>query len=400
VRAASTACRNLTAVALGGLALAAGSPEVRAQADEPTTATREPAERGDPALDRASQAAEEAREAGRLEEAAEVYERALIERPSWTEGRRRLGAILYALERWEEAREAFGGVVEEEPEDAAAWVFRGLCELELRDYDLASRDLQRAREIGIANGKLDSVARDHLARLLTRSGRFDDAVGALTSLAREGYESPDMIVAMGLALLRLPQLPSELPAGDREMVVMGGRALHQWARSRRSAARLSFEELILRFPEKPNLHYAFGVFQLLTDPDAALEEFRRELRISPDHVPAMLQIALESLLRGEPETALPLAQKAVELEPMQPTARNALGRALLKLGEFDAAIEQLERGAELAPGDRATRFALVRAYQRAGRDEDAAREREAFEALDAAAHSSAPDPVGALDPGA
>jgi len=388
------------AAALGGLATTLGATGVRAQTGEPSAATRESTEQGDPFLERVSQEAEEARAAGRLDDAAQVYEQALSERPSWTEGRRRLGLVLHALGRWEEARQAFGRVVEEKPEDAVAWVFRGLCEIELGRYDGAARDLMRAREIGTGSRELDSLARYHLATLLTRSGAFDEAVDSLTSLAREGYESPDMIVAMGLALLRFPRLPSEVAPGDREMVVMGGRALHQWARSRRSAARLSFEELILRFPEESNLHYAFGVFQLLTDPDAALEEFRQELHVTPDHVPAMLQIALESLLRDDPETALPLARKAVELEPQLPTARNALGRALLKLGEIDAAIAELEKGAELAPGDRATRFALVRAYQLAGREGDAAREREAFEALDAAANASQPTTLGPLDPGA
>jgi protein O-GlcNAc transferase len=399
VRAASTVHRIVMAAAIGGGALTLGTTGVRAQTDEPRAANPKSTEHGDSFLDRAVQQAEEARAAGRLDDAAEAYERALTERPSWIEGRRRLGLILHALERWEEAREAFGRVVEEKPDDAVAWVFRGLCEIELGGYDRASRDLRRAREIGAASRELDSLARYHLATLLTRAGSFDEAVDSLTSLAREGYESPDMIVAMGLALLRFPRLPSEVPPGDREMVVMGGRALHQWARSRRSAARLSFEELILRFPEKSNLHYAFGVFQLLTDPDAALEEFRQELRVTPDHVPAMLQIALESLLRDDPETALPLARRAVELEPQLPTARNALGRALLKLGEIDEAIGELEKGAELAPGDRATRFALVRAYQLAGREEDAAREREAFEALDAAVNASPPSTLGTLDPG-
>jgi len=399
VTAGSTARRVWAGLALCGLALVPGSPRVRAQIGEPGTATRSPTEKRDPTLDRAAEAAEEARKAGDLDRAVEIYERALAERPSWTEGRRRLGAILHVLERWEEVRDAFAGVVAEEPGDASAWLFKGLSELELGDHDRASSDLQRARKIGIGDAKLDSVARYHQALLLTRSASFDDAVGVLTSLAREGYESPEMIVALGLALLRLPQLPSELPPDDRERVVMGGRALHQWARARRSAALLSFEELVLRFPEEPDVHYAFGVFLLLSDPDAALDEFRRELQVSPDHVPAMLQIALESLLRGDAETALPLARKAVELEPTLPAARNALGRALLKRGEVDAAIAQLERGVELAPRDRAMRFALVSAYRRAGREEDAVREREEFEELDAAANPSPPDPIGSPGPG-
>jgi len=37
------------------------------------------------------------------------------------------------------------------------------------------------------------------------------------------------------------------------------------------------------YPDAPNVHYAYGVFLMNQDADAALKEFRRELEISPSH---------------------------------------------------------------------------------------------------------------------
>ena len=165
---------------------------------------------------------------------------------------------------------------------------------------------------------------------------------------------------------------------------MAGRATIHWANARRATGRAGFEELLLRYPEAPNAHYAFGVFLLKEDADAALDQFNRELRISPLHVQAMLQIALEKNLRAEREEALALAQKAVEIAPRNSAGRNVLGRILLNRDDVEGAIKNLEEGARLAPLSREMHFELARAYARAGRKDDAARERETFKKLDEA----------------
>ena len=64
---------------------------------------------------------------------------------------------------------------------------------------------------------------------------------------------------------------------------------------------------VARYPKAPHVHYARGVFFLTEDSERALADFRRELEISPSHVPARLQIAFEYLKRGEAALALPLA---------------------------------------------------------------------------------------------
>ena len=178
---------------------------------------------------------------------------------------------------------------------------------------------------------------------------------------------------------------------------MAGRAGFNQAKARSSAiGRQSFEELVSRYPEAPNVHYAFGVYLLAEEPDAALEEFRRELRASPNHYHAMLQIAYELMKQGKFDEALPLAEKAMELTPNLFAARNAMGRILLETGDTDRAIRELETGVRLAPDSPEMRFSLARAYTKAGRNEDGARERAEFLKLDKARRTakSGPQSVG------
>jgi tetratricopeptide (TPR) repeat protein len=183
-------------------------------------------------------------------------------------------------------------------------------------------------------------------------------------------------------MLRMPFLPNEIPPDKRELVLIAGRAGFNMAARRMEESRKAFDELLARYPEEPNIHYAFGIFLLNQDADAALEEFRRELKISPSHVPAMLQMAFEYLKRDEHENALPWAEQSVRLAPNLFPARNALGRILLELGQVERSIKELEAGVKLAPDSPEMHFALARAYTRADRKEEAAREREIFQKLD------------------
>ncbi len=283
-------------------------------------------------------------------------------------------------------------MVQAEPKNGLALALKGLCEFQVKNYERALGELQQARALSIPSPEVLSVASYHAAILLNRFERYEAAFEILREYSLQGKDSPGVIEAFGLSVLRLPYLPSEAPPEKREMVLMAGRAGFQMAKGRRSAAgRMAFEELVGRYPSAPNVHYAYGTFILPEDPDVALEEFRRELRASPNHYHAMLQIAYEQLKRGNYQEALPLAEKAVELAPNLFPARNALGRALL-----ESAIEELEAGVKLAPDNPELRFALARAYQRAGRNEDAARERAEFLKLDQATRAarSGPQSVG------
>jgi predicted Zn-dependent protease len=167
------------------------------------------------------------------------------------------------------------------------------------------------------------------------------------------------------------------------MLVLAGRGGFHMARGRRTqAGRIALEELVSRFPNEPNVHYAYGMYVAPDEPDLAIAEWRRELTRDPTHYAAMLQMASLLLTRGDASEAAALADQAAGIAPTVPAAFLVLGRALLETGDAERAVRALERGAALAPESADVQFALARGYQRMGRGGDAERAREAFVRLD------------------
>ncbi|HSE15632.1 MAG TPA: tetratricopeptide repeat protein [Pyrinomonadaceae bacterium] len=326
--------------------------------------------------------ADDARLAARLDDAISLYGKALNIKPKWPDGWWYIGAILYEKDSYPQARDAFQNLVALEPERGPAWAMLGLCLFQTGDYERAATALQRARTIGINdNAELAGVVRYHIALLYIRFEYFENAFDMLAELLRTGNASPKVIEAFGLTMLRMPYLPKEIPATQREKILIAGQAGINMAARRQEQARSAFDTLLAQYPNDPNVHYGFGVFMLSQDADVALKEFKRELEISPNHFPSMVQMAFEYLKRDQYNDALPLAEKAVQLAPKLYAARNVLGRVLLELGQVERSIKELEEGVKLAPASPEMHFALARAYARAGRKEDAARERETFKKL-------------------
>lgn len=360
---------------------------MRAQA-QPQSKDRPPIQKqsGDQsnaAFDKAVKLGDDARQADQLREALDQYATALKIRPSWKEGWWNTGAILYEQDHYAEARDAFRKLVSLDPDNGVAWGMLGLCEFQTREYDRAIVSLLHGRSSGLANNQeLESVVRYHAALLYIHFGQFEIAFDVLSEFLRAGNDSPKVVQAFGLAILRMPYLETEIPADQRELVLIAGQAAVGMAARRPETAQAAFDQLLARYPNAPNVHYAYGVFLLNQDSDAALKEFKRELEISPQHQPSMVQMAFEYLKRDDYTTALPLAEKAVQLAPKMFPARNVLGRILLQLGQVDRAIKELEEGARLAPTSPEMHYALGRAYRRAGREEDAKREVALFQKLE------------------
>lgn len=352
----------------------ASKPATRA----PKTPPRQAAP-ANPQFDRTVREAAAARDAGRIEESIALYQKAVRIRPSWTEGSWHLGTAFYELNRYADARDAFARVVRLQPEHAAAFGFKGLCEFQLKNYETALGDLLRAVDLGVEGPKdLIPAITYHTAITMTRLEQYEFALATLQSFAHESNDSPRVIEAFGMALLRIPLTPPELPAHRREMVMLAGRGAFYRAARRPAAAKPAFELLVQRYPEAPNVHYAYGVYLLDEDGDRAIEEFQQELKQSPEHMPSLLQIAFEYLKRSDWEAARPWAQRVIELDPRDFTARRALGQVLLETGDTAGSIQQFETGVRLAPDSPSMRFMLARAYQKAGRPADAERERAEF----------------------
>jgi tetratricopeptide (TPR) repeat protein len=375
--------------ALAVLLLAAAAVPVATPAPRSSSAR---AAAATPSFDRLAKQAATARRAGKLDDAVSLYGRALAQRPGWTEGRWALASLLYDLDRYEDARVQFEKVAAARPQDGTVAVLLALCQFQLGDYAATAAAIERAQKLGVPNPDVQSAAVFHTALLLNHAGNPDGAFSILRGFAQRGIDKPSVIEAFGLSVLRMTAMPKDLTPEQRPMVTLAGRGGYHMARGRRTAVgRLALEELVSRYPAVPNVHYALGSYIAPDDPDAAVEEFRRELRANPEHVPAMLQMAMIELRRGNAAAALPLAEEGVRLAPEVPASHLALGRALLETGETERAVGALERSAALAPESADVQFSLARAYQRAGRPADAERARQEFLRLDQAAKKAAAD---------
>ena len=334
-------------------------------------------------FDRLVKAATEARQAERWEEAIELYAKAVKLKPSYVEGYWYQGTAYYSLDNYTQCRDTFRKVLRLAPKNGAAYAFLGLCEFGLKEYDRSLQFLLQSRILGVGDTQdLAGIARYHAAMLMTRAEQYEQALETLGEFASEGNDNPRVIEAMGIATLRLPMLPEELPPDRREMVLMAGRGSYQMATRNTAAAGKSFEALVVRYPETPNVHYAYGVYLLLEQPDKAIEEFKKELELQPGHPASLMQIAFEYLNRGYAKTAVGWAKQAVDAAPKDFATHKALGQALLETGDIDGAIKELQTGIALAPESPGLHFQLAKAYQKAGRLEDATKEREEFTRLD------------------
>jgi tetratricopeptide (TPR) repeat protein len=325
--------------------------------------------------------ADEARTAGRLDEAIELYGRGVRMRPGWIEGHWYLGTAYYETEKYSQCRHAFREVVRLQQENGAAWAFKGLCEFQLKNYRIALNDLNKAHELTVKDPKLILVSRYHRAILLTRFAQYERALQAYSAFSKEGNANPTVIEGMGIAVLRIPFLPSELPPEKRDVVLLAGRA-SILAGSSGIEAEQAFEELVRRYGDTRNVHYLYGVYLLRDRPEQALAQFHEELRISPNHASAMVQIAQELLKQRDLETATRWATDAVRLAPRNFVARRVLGQVKLEASDVAGAIAELETAVKLEPDSPSVHYTLARAYQRAGRSADAERERAEFTRLE------------------
>lgn len=115
----------------------------------------------------------------------------------------------------------------------------------------------------------------------------------------------------------------------------------------------------------------------------AAEGYARVLRLGPDNVQALNNLAWASLQLGQPEVAAQHAEAALQLGPDDPRVLDTLGVALLRGGEAARALPILRKAQALAPANLATRLHLAEALIALGEDDEAEKLLQAVLARDA-----------------
>ena len=94
-----------------------------------------------------------------------------------------------------------------------------------------------------------------------------------------------------------------------------------------------FNELEARYPDQPGVHFLIGAYLLRARPDDGIKELKREIEISPSHVPARIRLAEEYIKRQDMSQGISFAQEALKLEPGNGLAHMVLGEALVAKGD-------------------------------------------------------------------
>jgi len=329
--------------------------------------------------------AQQAYDANKDDEATRLFSEAVKLKPEWAEGWWALGMIDYEHDRYPECREELSHMVALDAAAAPGWALLGLCEFSVKQYDAAFEHLKKAHmlvPVKEPGGQLMVIANYHLAMLLTRQGAFEVAQEILVvHVAPTSDSTPEMMLAGGVASLRMPVLPSEVPANHREVVAMAGKAFWDLSTRPPEEAEADFKVLLAAYPNFPNVHYFYGTFLGARHPEQSAPEFLKELRISPDSVPSRVQLSLRYVVEGKTDEALKYAKEAVALSPDSVGAQLALGGALRSKGDDKSALTAYQAAERLDPVSPKIRLFLANTYRALGRGDEMRREQAEYSRL-------------------
>ncbi len=323
--------------------------------------------------------AAQARDAGNLTQAVELYRQATAEKPDWQEGWWYQGLLQYSANQYAPSIDAFTHLLKLEPHAAPAMALRGLCEFEIAAYDDALRDLETAVAHGAASDPRNAlILRVHLAQLLTRASRFQDALAQYSFFALGRVEDPDLDAGIGMAGMRSPGLVGDATAADRVVYEAAGRAGWQLLANNTMQADARFRQLFAQYPTTRNLHFMYGYMLFPHDSAMALDQFQQELKVAPDNTAARGMLAFTLMIDGRYVEARAAAEQALAEEPGMAMAQIALGRALGETGEYARGEEMLKKVLAEDPQNPEVRMGLISIYSHTGRSEEARRERLAM----------------------
>jgi len=344
-------------------------------------------------FDAVARQAEAARSADQVPDAIRLYREATRLNPAWSDGWWYLGSLYYDQDRFSEAAPALQHIQNNPKYRGTEHAFLGLCEYETGQYDDALKQFFAwARADSPGTRELRNAGFYHFALLLARDGKFTESLAETTWLVQRLGDNPELTEAMGLASLRMRSLPEDYPPELRERIWLAGKAAlypqmlpRQFERADQYAARLES-----RYSGEPEVHAVRAVLYGLEEKSKEAElEYREELKISPNHVPAMVALAGIDLDKGDTAEAAVFARKAIDAEPNHAEAHHLMGRVFMADGDLVASTHELETSRRLAPNNASVHAHLAVVYGKLGRAREAKAESAVFVALSNRAVSAA-----------
>lgn len=234
-------------------------------------------------------------------------------RPDWIEGWWNLGTAAYDADRFDLAISALNKVVQVQPQMGIAWDLLGLSQFELEQYADARASLERASALGpIDDAEVEAVATYHLGMLRTRYADFQGAQ-AILQQHFSASQNPQTQLALGLAILRVPLLPSEVDPSHEALLL---RIANATASGESGLAE--FTNLVAANESVPILHLAYAeALKNIGRTDEAIQQLQLELKISPQSPTAWKTLSLAERKRGHIPEANAATDNALKFEAQE-----------------------------------------------------------------------------------
>jgi len=343
-----------------------------------------------PELDRTIASAEASLRDGELQLAESRYRDAM--RDGWL----LLGAIHAAEGRWPDARDAFRHAAASAVDADAAFRALAIVHLQMRE----PADAVTLLTTLAGRHPSDVSVRQLLTQALVATGHPEEAVQELEEAHAAAPRDAELSFLLASGYLRL----KKIEAAERlfaavlkirplpQTHVLIGRAYRDAGEYGR--ARAALKRALQLDPRVRRAHYYLGCTAVLEEGvvrlEEAIAEFRAELALAPKDPITSLRLGMALVEAQRPKEALPYLLLAAESESAPADAFHYLGRCFVALDRAADAVAPLERALALSTGPvvddlrlLGIRYQLAIALRSLGRQDDAAAQFAAAEALSA-----------------
>ena len=309
------------------------------------------------------------REQRRHRKAMESYRAAIAIDPRFALAHAGIGRSQFEAQHYAEALAALQQALDLQPESALAatlYLFMGRAARELRQLDTAAGHFRQA----IRLDPQDAEPLLELALLLRSQHRHDQAAAVLARIRDLDPEDPETLHAIAESFRvegRLDQALANYHAAiqmDSEFApAHAGLGLVLVQAQRYAAAAEALERALALEPELPDaasLHVFIGrAWQELGDLSAALQWFKRAVRIDPLNPQALERLAAAYFHERRYEEALALYRTLEQISPDSARSHSNVGATLYHLGRPEEARQSIERALALDPDLKVARTILA-----------------------------------------
>ncbi len=190
---------------------------------------------------------------------------------------------------------------------------------------------------------------------LVKTNKYDEGMARLKALEQSYPDSSGVHVAIGEAF------------ADQRLY---GTAVDE------------FHKALAIDPSQERTHFQLGLALMHQETEAdAAQEFRAALKLDPSNAETKYHLAYCLIQMQQKEEGQALLREVVKQDPNYADAYYQLGKLQLEQGDTKAAIASLETGTRLSPDSEYIHYQLSMAYRRDSRNDDAAREMQAYETM-------------------